>query len=120
MPALTYCRRALALHRVLGDRYGQASTWDSLGYAHHHLGQHTQAIGCYHRALELFVDLGHRHGEADTLTRLGDSHSIAGNSHGAQTAWQQALAILDELDHPNADQLRTKLATLVLPPQSPP
>jgi tetratricopeptide (TPR) repeat protein len=110
--ALTLCRQAMALHRELGDRYGQAVTWDSLGYAHHHLGQHARAIACYHHALELYAELGQRHGEADTLSRLGDTHLVAGHPRGAQTAWRQALTVLDELHHPNADQLRTKLATL--------
>jgi hypothetical protein len=32
---LTYCRQALTVHRQLGDRYGEADTWPSLGFAHH-------------------------------------------------------------------------------------
>jgi hypothetical protein len=34
----------------------------------------------------------------------------------ARDAWQQALTILDQLDHPDAEQVRTKLATLDTPP----
>ncbi|WP_203907609.1 AfsR/SARP family transcriptional regulator [Rhizocola hellebori] len=116
--ALIDCKQALALHEALGEHYGQASTWDSLGYAYDHLGQHSEAVTCYDHALELYVSLGHRHGEADTLSRLGDSHYSAGNPRGAQTAWQQALTVFDELEHPNADQLRTKLATLDRPPNA--
>jgi tetratricopeptide (TPR) repeat protein len=109
--ALTACQQALTLLQELGDRAGQAGTWDSLGYAHHHLGHHTHALTSYHYAITLFRDLGDRYNEADTLTRLGDTHHATGNHHAAHDAWQQALTILDELNHPDADQLRTKLAT---------
>ena len=60
----------------LGDRDGEADTWDSLGYAHHHLGHHAQAADCYQHALTLFRDLGDRYNEADTLTHLGDTHQV--------------------------------------------
>jgi len=104
--------QALGLHQQLNDRQGQAATWDSLGYAHHHLGHHTQAVTCYQHALDLYRDLGYRQGEADTLTRLGDTHHAAGNPDAARDAWQQALTILDQLDHPDAEHLRTKLHNL--------
>ena len=113
------CQQALTLHQELGDRDGQAATWDSLGYAHHHLGHHTQAITCYQHALDLFRDLGDRYYEAATLTHLGDTHHAAGNPQAARDAWQQALTILDDLDHPDADQVRTKLATLYTPSPDP-
>jgi len=34
--ALTYCTQALEIFQQVGDPDGEASTWDSLGYAHHH------------------------------------------------------------------------------------
>ena len=85
---------------------------DSLGYAYHHLGNHTHAITSYLQALALFGDLGHRYNQADTLTHLGDTHHAVGNHQAAHDAWQQALIILDDLHHPDAGQLRTKLAGL--------
>jgi tetratricopeptide (TPR) repeat protein len=114
--ALTACQQALTLHRDLDDRPGQAATWDSLGYAHHHLGQHAQAITCYRHALTLFRDLGDRYAEATILTHLGDTHQVTGNPRSAREAWQQALTILDDLHHPDADKIRTKLATPPLDP----
>ena len=51
----------------------QAETWDSLGYAHHHLGQPLQAIVCYEHAIDLYRDFGDRYNEADTLAHLGDT-----------------------------------------------
>jgi tetratricopeptide (TPR) repeat protein len=113
--ALTSCEQALALHRQLGDPHGQAHTWDSLGYAHHHLGHHGQAITCYRNALAMVRDLGDHYQVADTLSHLGDTHYTTGDPHAARDAWQQALTILKQLNHPDAEQVGTKLATLDTP-----
>ena len=109
---LIACQQALSLFQEIGNRFGQAGTWARIGYAHHHLGNHTNASTCYQHALTLCRDLGARYYEADTLINLGDTHHATGNLQAARDAWQQALTILDDLDHPDADQLRTKLATL--------
>src|SRR6266511_4007964 len=68
------------LRRAAGD--GQASTWDSLGYAHHHLGHHAQARACYQHALTLYRDLGRLYEEANTLTKLGETHRTTGTNAG--------------------------------------
>jgi tetratricopeptide (TPR) repeat protein len=114
---LESCRQALALHQENGDRYGQAAAWDSLGYAHQHLG-HTQAGTCYLHAIELFRETGDRYSEADTLGRLGDTHHAAHDPDAAREAWLQALAIFDDLDHSDAEPIRAKLDALANDPQS--
>ncbi|WP_232838281.1 AfsR/SARP family transcriptional regulator [Streptomyces geranii] len=110
--ALTYCRQALDLLTKTSDRAISAATWDTYGYAHHQLGQHGQAVDCYHRSLELYRELGDRLGEADTLTHLGDTHHASGETDKVRRTWQQALDVLDDLDHPNAAEVRTRLNTL--------
>jgi tetratricopeptide (TPR) repeat protein len=87
----------------LDDRDGQADTWDSLGYAHRHLGDHVEAVQCYDRAAAPYRDLGDRHSEATALANLG------GNAQAAHTVWQRALTILEDLNHSDADALRTKV-----------
>jgi DNA-binding SARP family transcriptional activator/tetratricopeptide (TPR) repeat protein len=114
--AVTSCQQALTLLRELDDQKGQANTWDSLGYAHHHLGHHTQAITCYQHALNLFRQLGDRYHEAEILTHLGDTHHAAGDTDSAHDTWQRALAIFIELDHPDAERVRTNLATITSNP----
>jgi catechol 2,3-dioxygenase-like lactoylglutathione lyase family enzyme len=59
-------------HTPSTDGSYQAAAWDSLGYTHHHLGCHTQAVISYQRALGLYRELGNRYYQADTLTHLGD------------------------------------------------
>jgi tetratricopeptide (TPR) repeat protein len=86
--------------------------WDSLGHAHHHLGDHVDAIACYQRALDLIRDLGGGFCDSVILVHRGDAHHAVGDRAAARDAWRQALAILDDLRHPDADQVRAKLDDL--------
>jgi tetratricopeptide (TPR) repeat protein len=113
--AIASCQRAIDLHRETGDRTGEAAAWDSLGYAHHHLGQHRQATTCYQRALDVYRETDDRYEQARTLTNLGDTHAAADNPARADDAWQHALAILTKLGHADADQVQAKLHDLSRP-----
>jgi tetratricopeptide (TPR) repeat protein len=110
--AAIYCQQALNLNRELGNRRGEADTLDSLGYIYHHLDHHQEATTHYHQALTLYHELGDYYDEADTLTSLGNTYHATGNFAAARENWQQALTIFDDLGHPDADTVRTKLATL--------
>ena len=87
----------------------EAHTGDSLGFIHHHLGRHAQALACYQEALDLYRTIGDHHSQATTLSRIGDTHRATGDVQAAASAWRQAVAILDELGHPDADEVRAKL-----------
>ena len=50
--------------RELGDRFAEAATWDSLGHAHHQLGDHPSAIAAYRQSIDLCRQLGDRYYEA--------------------------------------------------------
>ncbi len=107
--ALRSCRAALGLLEP-DDLDGQASTWDSLGYIHHHRDDHREAIACYERSLDVFRSLGDRYWTADVLIHLGDSHLAAGDGISAVLAWQEALGILEDLGHPHAAAARSRLS----------
>jgi hypothetical protein len=47
LTSLSHAEQALSLFRAIGNRYGEAYTWDSLGFAEHCLGLHTDAITSY-------------------------------------------------------------------------
>jgi tetratricopeptide (TPR) repeat protein len=100
------------LHTKLGDDNGAAADWDSLGYAHHHLGEYAESAACYQRALGLYREIGDRWGQAETLGHIGDTRQAAGHPNEARVAWEEALAILDDFRHPDAGQIRAKLADL--------
>ncbi|WP_460917090.1 tetratricopeptide repeat protein [Plantactinospora veratri] len=91
---------------------GEATTWDSLGYAHHHLGSHAEAAHCYQQALALVRTLGDRYFEADTLTRLADTQEAADDIRAARESLQTALDILVDLDHSDAAEVRVRLKQL--------
>jgi DNA-binding SARP family transcriptional activator/tetratricopeptide (TPR) repeat protein len=107
--ALDLCRQALALVRRTDHVIGEAHTWDSLGYAYHHLKRYEQATDCYRHAVKLFQQLGDRYHEADILAHLGDTHHAARDPGAAAEAWGSSLAIFEELSHPDADALRVRL-----------
>jgi DNA-binding SARP family transcriptional activator len=107
--ALAVCEQAVALHHELGDRYGEAASWDSLGYAHHQLGEYPRALDCFDRAAGLHHAAGERFDEATVLAHLGDTHCAVGDPDRAVEAWRAALAILTDLGHPNADRVRATL-----------
>jgi tetratricopeptide (TPR) repeat protein len=105
----------LSLSAEIGYRRMEGTSWDSLGYAEHHLGNFGEAAACYERALSIFRELGERRYEADALTSLGDTCLAAGELPRARETWQLALAIFDDLGHPGAEKVRAKLAGLPAP-----
>jgi tetratricopeptide (TPR) repeat protein len=107
--ALPCCEEALRMLRRLGDAYGQAAAWDSLGYIRYRLGEHGEAATCYRHALELLRDLGDRCEEANTLVRLGDACQAGGTPVDADRAWRRAADIFEQLDHPMAAEVGVRL-----------
>ena len=85
--AVEYCKQALGLSLQVGNAYGQANTWDSLGYAQHHLGDHRQAIASYQQAIDLFEGMGDRHAEAIVLDHLGNTLHAAGDTESTRESW---------------------------------
>ena len=107
--ALSYCERALAAIREVGERHWEAATWDSLGLIHHGLGNCQRAIACYQRSVDLWRELADRFNEADTLDSLGDVQRSAGDDEAASRTWARALCIFEEIGHPDRDRIRAKL-----------
>jgi len=95
--------------RELGDRHGEAGAWDSVAYAHHHLGDHRQAVDGYEQALTTYRELGDRVSEAAVLIHLGDTQEATGDVAAARDAWGQALRIFEDLDQPDAAEARVRL-----------
>ncbi|GIF58154.1 AfsR/SARP family transcriptional regulator [Asanoa iriomotensis] len=106
--ALAHCQRALLLLDP-NDHRAQADTWDSIGFACHHLDRHDEAVHAYQQALTLARQAGARHLEGTVLTHLGDTHLAAGDPTAARAVWKPALDILASIDATVADQLRDRL-----------
>ncbi|MGX1364997.1 DNA-binding SARP family transcriptional activator/predicted negative regulator of RcsB-dependent stress response [Streptomyces canus] len=113
---LDHCTQALALHEQLGDDVLAAHTRDSIGHAHHRLGEYEEAVTSFHHALALYRDHDDlRWFVSGTLMRLGDSHLSLGRPDAARAAWAEALDILERLAHADAEQLRARLRRLADP-----
>ncbi|GIH02790.1 SARP family transcriptional regulator [Rhizocola hellebori] len=103
--------RAIAIFQEVGNEPGVASSWDTLGHAHHKLGDFARAEDCYLAALSLRRKQRSRVFEADILHRLGDNHLAAGASDKAREHWKQALVIMEEMGGPGVEELRRKVAS---------
>ena len=106
------CTEALPLLAGSGARVLEADTWDTLGFAYHHLGDIGQALRWYRRAQATFTELGERYSLARTLMRLGDVHLTNGVSDTAREHWAESLEILTILGHSSASEVRERLHTV--------
>jgi DNA-binding SARP family transcriptional activator len=113
--ALARCQEALEILVEADEAFGQAAALDSLGYAYHHMGDHRHALASYDRALDIYRRLGDLRFEADVLNHIGDAHEAACDVEAARDAWERALKILDDLGHPDADEIRAKLESTLVP-----
>jgi len=100
---------ALALAQEIDSQVITASTWDSLGYVRHLLGQHAAAVSCYQRAAAMFAEIGAVWYRAEVLINLGDSHEATGDRRAARELWQEALEVFERTHHPQTERLRAKM-----------
>jgi len=67
--------------------------WDTLGYAHHRLGDHARAIDCHRKGLALARESRDGNAETEALEHLGDVFHSAGDLGAAREHWQQVHEI---------------------------
>jgi tetratricopeptide (TPR) repeat protein len=99
---LSHCPAALALFEELGEEYGQAHSWDRLGYIHWNLAEYDESIECYSNAMRLFTKLGSREDEAEAFFRLGEAYLAADRADDARNALRQTITILEDLGRPTS------------------
>lgn len=105
---------SLKLFRQLGARLGQAHCLDSLGVINLRRGRHKEAIASLQEGLTIFRELGDRQGQAVVLRDLGDTFRSVGRYRQARAAWREGLAISEALQIPEAEEMRTRLASVPL------
>ena len=93
-----YLDQALALHQAAaeiaqpaGDRAGQATALNNLGYIYRLVGQYSAAISSLTQALSLYRDLGYQTGQVDALNLLGAVHNEIDDLPAAAGAAAEAL-----------------------------
>lgn len=110
--ALLLCQQALPMLRQLGDSHREADTFDSLGYIHHQLAHYPEAISHFQQSIALWRLLESPFDKAKTLIRLGDTYRVVGDDVAAGMAWREALTALDLMSQPEAEGVRTRIASL--------
>ncbi|MFS8202779.1 AfsR/SARP family transcriptional regulator [Streptomyces sp. CWNU-52B] len=106
--ALGDCRRAVRIAHRSGNRNIEAAAWDTMGVAHHRLGQYDEALEAFDQALAHYRALNDASLTADTLVHRGEALAVI-SPQEARQAWKEALEILDALGHAEADRLRELL-----------
>ncbi|MGY1497563.1 AfsR/SARP family transcriptional regulator [Streptomyces sp. QTS52] len=86
-----------------------ARVWDTLAFAHHHLGNLARARLCYERAIRLLRAGGDRYNEAGSVNRLGDTLALAGDSEAARARWREAVGIIAPMDPDWAAEIQQKI-----------
>jgi tetratricopeptide (TPR) repeat protein len=109
--AVEHYQQALAIFRETGEPDGEASTLNGLGEAAHATGHHADAIARHTAAHTIATDLGDREQQARAHTGLGRAHHSVGDPVQARHHYQQALTLYTDLGMPQADEIRTHLAT---------
>src|SRR6266508_4351233 len=85
---------ALGLYRRAGDSRGEAETLNSIGLAHHSLGEKQKALDKYNEVLPVLRAIGDRGGEATVLNNIGTVYLSLGETQKALDKFNEALPIL--------------------------
>jgi predicted ATPase/DNA-binding SARP family transcriptional activator len=88
---------SLALYRVVGDRWGEASVLSDLGELSFNLSDYGRAKQRYEQSLALRRSLGDHMGIADALRGLGDTAGYQGRFEEAQRLARESVALLRDI-----------------------
>jgi tetratricopeptide (TPR) repeat protein len=104
-------QQAIALFREIGDRRGEASALNGLGEAAHTTGRPAEAQVHHSAANAIAAELGLREQQARAHAGLGHAHRAQGRADRARWHYRRALDVYTDLGMPEADELRTLLAS---------
>jgi DNA-binding SARP family transcriptional activator len=90
-------RQALRLFRQLGDRVGQARTYNALAMVLESEHRPADALRYAERSLSLYEAAGNPAAQANALTTVGWYHALLGDHQQALTRSRRAIAVLREL-----------------------
>jgi tetratricopeptide (TPR) repeat protein len=110
--AVDHQQQALALYREIGHPAGEARALNNLGEIRHLTGQLREALIQHTAALTLATQIGDRYEQARAHNGLAHTHLATGDSDLTRHHWQQALTRYTDLGIPDAEDIRTHLATL--------
>ncbi|WP_375329582.1 tetratricopeptide repeat protein [Microcystis sp. BLCC-F210] len=95
--AIEFHQQSLAIDREIGDRGGEAKSYDNLGNVYYSLGEYQKAIEFHQQSLAIEREIGDRGGEAASYNNLGNVYYSLGEYQKAIEFHQQSLAIEREI-----------------------
>jgi tetratricopeptide (TPR) repeat protein len=95
--AIEFYQQSLAITREIGDRGGEASSYNNLGNVYYSLGEYQKAIEFYQQSLAITREIGDRGGEGKSYNNLGIVYYSLGEYQKAIEFYQQSLAITREI-----------------------
>ncbi|GET37875.1 CHAT domain-containing protein [Microseira wollei] len=98
--AQKFLEEALAIHRQIDNKAGEALTFTNLGGLYDSQGDYFRALEFHQQALEIHRELGDRFGEATTLNNIGVVYNNLDDYERALANQQQALDIFQEIGNP--------------------
>ncbi len=110
--AADHQQQALALYQEIGHPAGEARALNNLGEIRHVTGQLRAALRQHTAALTLATQIGDRYEQARAHNGLAHTHLATGDPDLARHHWQQALTCYTDLGIPDAEDIRTHLATM--------
>ncbi len=112
--ALRLADEALAILDADGRPADTRFTLHTRGLALVGLGRLDEGIACIRESVEMFFAMDEQYEAADVLAQLGTIHLRHGDAALARECWLRSVRLLTELGHPDADDVRAKLAALVI------
>ena len=91
--AIPYLERAVAIHRISGNKIGMAWCLFALARTIFEQGDYASALPLFSDSLALFRQLNNRRFIIDTLFNIGDIHQAMGDLDRAEAACEEALRI---------------------------
>ncbi len=86
-----------AIKREIGDRGGEANSYNNLGAVYYSLGEYQKAIKFHQQSLAITREIDDRGGEAKSYGNLGNVYDSLGEYQKAIEFHQQSLAIKREI-----------------------
>jgi len=83
----------LSLRRAIGDKSGEATTLNNIGFVYHSLGVTNKALQFYNQALLLRKTVGDRRSEAQALNNIGGIYNDLGKKKKALRFFKRALSL---------------------------
>ncbi|GHG16098.1 MULTISPECIES: AfsR/SARP family transcriptional regulator [Amycolatopsis] len=112
--ALRLADAALAILGPDGRPVDTRFTQHTRGLALIGLGRLEEGIACIRDSVEMFFAMDEQYEAADVLAQLGQVYLRHGDAAQARECWLRSVRLLTELGHPDADDVRAKLAALVV------